>query len=97
MPMSSPQITRMLGLSMGVRARSADLGSPRFATFATPGLFVFFAIAGFSSLFFKSAIMREVGLFKPRNIAGSSVRRPEFGRKHRADDSAAAPSRTFRA
>src|SRR4030095_5044155 len=39
--MSSPQITRILGLSMGTLARSADFGSPRLAVFTITGLFVF--------------------------------------------------------
>src|SRR4029453_17515789 len=39
--MSSPQITRILGLSMGTLARSADFGSPRLAGFTITGLFVF--------------------------------------------------------
>src|SRR5262245_66602436 len=85
--MSSPQITRMLGLSIGVLGRAAEVGKPRFTAFASAGFFVF-AIAGFSSLFFKGAIMREVGLFRPRNLAARTARVLIYGRKRRGDDRA---------
>ena len=80
--MSSPQITRILGLSIGVLARSADFGSPRLAVFTTAGLFVF-AIAGFSSLFSKPRLcakwdpsgrgMSRVGRHTSRVLAGNDA------------------------